>query len=470
MADETTDGARGEATLTDSLKRLHGMTDPNKMPERDTIAVMHESEFVRSTLARVLGEVLPGFEVDMSASSTEVAAKLAGAMETKVVLVLAEIEDPTENAALLQSFQGSSRRANFASVPLVAMSQDIPLAIEKGQTTSEKLASLGIDGVLEIPYPERLRAVVSLAIMKRSEIFGQIEKDKRKEIMVGFFDDYLVLVENWIESLTDVSFYPNDSEDLVEDDSKEAILVQIGMGLKKVAGELKEWQRLGEDPDPKKEDKLSHDIANSLAASITNLYCLEMRDDIGTSDKGILKIMRDELGDFNEYRKVIGRARNGQKTWSSMSKKGVEVSPVQSLEFPTGTVFCLVDDSHGVLSACARGIKEKKKDGGVHTAKNRVEFAELLMRDDLSETPVFLLDNDLGRFDNGDSGHVYGHSLVAAIRKRFPRAVIVCHTSDAVNINADQDNAYRRMGVEVIGKREWNALTRILQYSFSEVV
>lgn len=465
MADGTTDGISGEPTLTGSLKKLHGVTDPDQMPERDTVVVMHESETVRGVLARILGKVLPGFKVDMSATPQEVTAKLAGEVGATVAMVLAEIDDTAKNAALLQPFQGSSRHADFVNVPLVAMSQDLPIALSRHEVSEEQLARLGIDGVLEIPYLERLRAVVSLAIMKRSEIFGQIEVAKRKEIIAGFLEHYLGLVETWMESLEDVSFYPKDTEDLVEPESKEAILVEIKLALKQLAGQLRQWKDLP-DTDMDGAGRLSHDVGNALTIPIADFEYLMHRDDIGTSDKNILKIMNDELMFFNQYKIALDWARKGKRTWSSITKDQLTLQPVQKLEFPAGTVFCIIDDSQAVLNSCAREIGGKG--GVVHTVKNRAQFVDIITGDALTETTVFLLDNDLGKFDNGDSGPVHGYKLIDTIEARFPGAVIVCHTSDAVDINARPDNTYRKAGVEVVGKRAWNDLSRVLEYSLAK--
>lgn len=455
--------ATSEPTLTGSLKKLHGMSDPNQMPERNTVVVMHESEDVRSVLARVLGGVLPGFNVDISATPGEVTTKLAGEVGAKVALALVEIDDTAKNTGVLEPFHGESRRADFINVPLVAMSQDLPMAIERNAVTVEQLARLGIDGVLEIPYLERLRAVLAESIMKRLAIFGKIEEVKRKEIMTSFLEYYAGLVKTWLESLEDVSFYPKDTEDLAlaNPDSKEAILVEIGVGLKQLAQQLQEWQKLS-GSDLEGERKLSHDIANSLAFPIANIAYLEGFDDIGTSDRNILRIMKDELTFFNDYKKAIDQARHGIRTWSSIGKDRLTLSPAQVLEFPAGTVFCVIDDSQAVLDSCAREIKGKG--GIVRTAKNRRELIDLFVVNGMPKNPVFLLDNDLGRFAETGSV-VHGYELITMIKEIFPGAVIVCHTSDAVDINARPDNAYRKAGVEVVGKRSWNDLSRVLAFS-----
>lgn len=475
MADGATHGAgdvaaeglpaASEPTLTGSLKKLHGMIDPDQMPERDTVVVMHESEIVRGVLARVLERVLPGFNVDMSASPEDVTAKLAGEVGAKVALALLEIDDTAKNEAVLRPFNGSSRRADFVNVPLVAISQDLPIAMDRHEVSDEQLARLGIDGVLEVPFDQdALRYVVSTTIMKRLEIFEQIEAAKRKEIMTSFLEYYVGLAKTWTSSLEDVSFYPKDTEDLAEPNSKEAILVEIKLALKQLAGQLEEWQRLP-NTDLERAGKLSHDIANSLAIPIANFQYLRNFDDIGTSDKNILKIMKDELMFFNSYKGAIDKARKGKTTWSSIMKDRLTLQPVQKLEFPAGTVFCIIDDSPAVLSSCAREIKDRG--GVVYTAKNRGELLNVFVANSLPENTVFLLDNDLGRFGNGE-GAVYGHELIFAIRERCPKAVIVCHTSDAVDINAKKDNAYKNAGVEVVGKRAWNDLSRVLAYSLAQ--
>ncbi|MBI5753939.1 response regulator [Candidatus Peregrinibacteria bacterium] len=310
----------------------------------------------------------------------------------------------------------------------------------------------GISG----PAPKEFKAEMREAIAKRRGLFQEIEKGLKSSVLAEFVGYYVSLIAVWQNDLESSPTFPGKDYVIGEsEDSDAADLKTIYDGASKMDGLFRQYDgRLNVNLSDKDLQKFMHDLGNYLVPIISWPYFTEERGTLPEAEIAVIRKIKAEGDTMLGHMRLISDAYNQRGSWGRAQRSRPILQEKERMEFPRGTFFCLIDDDKAILKITKKTIEAAG--GKAITIDGPVALTEMLEAKDLLKVEVFLLDNDLG-------GGAYGHQLVAAIREKYPHALIIAHTSDVDTINTDHQNPYREQGVEVVGKRAWRAVSGIVR-------
>ncbi len=430
------------------LGALHGEDS-----ERGIILLVEPDEVAREVQARLLDELFPEYGIAVAIDHEDAAAKFSTRFKDRVAMVVAEMD--SLSYGLLGTLIGEETQGDARTEPKmpIVLTLSDP---EKADRAAATLKAGAVDGLINKPFgKEALERMVLESIHRRRALFEDIERECKADTLGEFCAYNIELAKQWAKGVEVVSFF-DDSIDY-PDDSKEADLIAARKSALGIIGLLSEIAALG--PDPGREDlsKLIHDLNNKLF--IISYLDILLENDLGDADKKLLSVMRNEAYQLKRHVDGISSAYKGERPWAAVKKADYVSQLREHLEFPKGTVFCVIDDDEGILKIARRNIEKK---GGVAHEVTSEDGAMLLFEDLRAFWPgvdIVLLDNNLG-------DDKFGHELIDMIRSFFPDVLIIAHTSDAAKINADPENPYKQKEVSVVGKREWGAISEIIRREF----
>lgn len=287
--------------------------------------------------------------------------------------------------------------------------------------------------------------------LKKEGRFEQVEAEKRAYVQAHFADKYLALLPVWKAAMSKIQL-----ADAMDMD----FITRISNGFALMGEQLQAIKDHGFD-----ENRIMHDLGNSFMKF--TFMTLLLKKDHGESHK-MLVSLKAAFDEFNAYRRAIEDARNGRLSWTSVSNGGFKGSEKGGIEklFADGTMdvfrgrrVLLVDDNEGVLqsaqSVLARaGAKVFSLDprNDKNLAGDFVGNLDAIVAEGLAPE-LILLDNDLGQ--NSLGAREFGHEFIEMLRLKFPRAIILCHSADALALSADKENPYTRAGVSLVNKMDF---------------
>lgn len=441
------------------LRTLHEEEASGEL-KRPDILVVEGVDMVRALIVRHMQELFPDYNILAVADGGEATTKISEELRDSLALVFADTADWHAVIQLLFGLREPKKALCIANhgkkVPVVLTSASVSedevadQSSFEGKVLGKALERGDLDGFVEKPFAkEQLAAVLADSIAKRAGLFEEAEKMAREHALADFIEYYNDLVQAWEANL----------ESLIET-AAGAVREDWNYLLGGVASFKATLASMRVDIDYKTLRKLIHDMNNAMTVLISfSAYLLE--GEVTGSTEEALTVFKAEVRKLNSDVDLIGRANRGDISWASADQPKLAPEPEQVLRCLAGTRFCVIDDNKNIRNVCERVISDA---GGnlVMTIAGRDELMALVDSDSVN-TPVdvFILDHELG-------GELYGHDLVETIYRHYPGALIIAHTGKADDLNKDADNPYRRLGIEIIGKRQWNALSGILRRKFNK--
>ncbi|MBI4232057.1 hypothetical protein HY605_02395 [Candidatus Peregrinibacteria bacterium] len=442
-----------DPTIRERLTQLHG--DSTEELRHNSILLVEPDEQVRKVITRILTGIFPGYEI-VGVSPEQALEKMRGELKSKLAMVLIDTEERIDLIGTIELLRDDSVEdspSNAGDIPLVLMSAGIVDDSRSGGSFNDTIRMWGnegkIDGLVDKPFSrEGLAGALSQAINYKALGVPKSELDARTAVLQEFLASYLDRLPLWLNDLRGLKIMSQpdcqDKEDLTM--VSEAVEGMNKMMAAMAATNLSQVTR-------QVLRKFLHDFASPLL--VMAMIFPDLVKEGGAlqgSDLQTLKILQSELNDLNKVFEQIRSARGEKGGWGKVNLNVNTGSGVQEqiLELPDGVKACVVDNEELVLNVVSRDLS--KAGAAVLTASSLAEIAAIQDED----VNLVLLDNDLGE-------GLKGHSLVMAIRARWPQALIVAHTGDAEEITADPDNEYKKFGIEVIPKRAWRALSGVVR-------
>lgn len=454
-----------QAQLAPKLRELHDEPAGEETVQKlrhDSILVVEPDEQVQRAVGRLLTNFFPGYSI-IGVSPEQAVDKLRGDLRTRIAMVLVDTTGQVDLLSIVELL----RREDYAGeapshtgeVPLVLMSAGN--ADEQGDSRFEETirewADQGkIDGLIDKPFlPGDFAATIYQAINSRLVGASIGEQAARTRVIESFIADSKERMNLWIRDLRGLSIDPAEgSPEAPEEGSPEADLLVVIESLERMIELLSAIAEFRIDELNKKTlGRYMHDIASPLTVAISYARFVDESPSLSGSDRSTLHIFMAELDKFYKDFDRIRSARKAMVSWQSLEAEDLDSGiKDQKLEFPRGVKIkaCVVDDQKLVIDVVSRDLKR----AGVETV-TASSLADIQAIED-EDVNLVLLDNDLG-------DGLKGHSLIGAIRARWPQALIVAHTGDATDLNDDPNNGYKMQGVEIVGKREWAALSGIVR-------
>lgn len=430
----------------DQLRALHKEEASGEL-KRPDILVVEGVDDVREIVVALLRKVFPGYNILSVADGAEAGDKISNKLRDSLALVFADTEDWDAVLGLLSALRRHEKDGRIVDhgkkVPVIFTSASVPP--DKGPVLEKTLENGTLDGFIPKPFtPDSLSAVLTDSIAKRAGLFEEIERAAKARVIDDFIKYYSALIQTWRDNL-----HPLMAEitgDMLED------LRLLLAGIESFGANL---AKMSMDISSQDLRKLIHDINNNLTVLVSfSDYVLGYKMEV--SAKKTLSILKAEVQKLTSNVSLIGRANKGDISWASADQPKLTPEAEQVLRCPVGTRFCVIDDNENVRNVCERVIKDA---GGnlTLTVSGQKDMQNLVDAHAAGvEIDVFLLDHELG-------DGVFGHQFIETIRTCYPNALIICHSGAAAEVNKDAENPYRRVGIEVVGKREWSAVSGIVR-------
>lgn len=434
----------------DQLRALHKEDDSDEL-KRPDILVTEKVEAVREIVVALLKRIFPGYNILATSDVAKARDKISQELRDSLALVFADTEDFDAVSGLLLDLRKSKEDGRIVDhgkkVPVIFTSASIPP--DKGPVLEKALENGTLDGFIPKPFaPDSLSAVLSDSIAKRAGLFEEIEEAARGRVLGDFIEYYNSLAQAWETNLQPLAAT---ATGIMKEDF-DHLLGGVASFKAKLA-------TMRVDINYQELRRLIHDFNNVLSVLITfPQFILEA--EVAGSAKEFLAIFNAEVQKLRSDIELIAQAIRGDISWTSADQPKLTPEAEQVLRCPEGTRFCVVDDNENVRKVCERVIRDA---GGnlVATITDGYDISPLVSGGPpYPHVDVFLLDHELG-------GKLYGHGLIGKIRAAYPHALIICHTGEAAALNADPENPYRIAGIEVVGKREWNAVSGIIRRKFT---
>lgn len=419
----------------------------------DTILLVEPDEMARGVQERMLVSLFPGLRVESVAESSEALTRIRSDLRGKVAMVISETDGLLIEFVNELNGDGEDAIALRQKMPILLTISDIADP-EKSRRAGYMYEDASVDGVLRKPFGlEPFERAILAAIARRRSLSAEIESSAKAAVLTEFCEYHIALARQWLKNIEAVSFF--DESGKHDEQSKERDLLEVYEAAKVALRFLEQLERLGPNPKQEQLSKVIHDLNNRLTVLVG--FIAFLKDACPEGDAKLLDVLTNELFQLTRYIGEISNAYNGVRSWSTLKMQNNISQLREDLELPKGTVFLVVDDDDDIINITSRNIEQK---GGVaYGARNEDELLSLLeeLGTGSGTAPqVVLLDNNLGN-------DAFGHQLIGDIRNYFPNVLIIAHTSDAGAINADPENPYKKAGVEVVGKREWHAVSGVIR-------
>lgn len=442
--------------------------------ERDTVLLVEADVVLRKLIRRVLSRLLPGYGFEEASSDQEAIKRLRDGLAERVALIVdANESQPEGTSRLVRNDDGTlagwtdkdgdedGEASDFSKVPiLIGSGPDANSAAEEGR----------IDGITRKPddfAPSALSSVLLEAIKKRLYVAGP---DAKKGAIALFINRSKELISSCTTAISGLSFFPAEGE-MVAEDSNSGLAREMMEAVEALEGYIDQLEQEGFEIEDGTLRKIVHDINNGLALFLINpAFMIKRGEGLAAGDEEALeKIKQSAFAYTREWVRPIGMACNSdsdESAWDKIRKRKVELEPdvEQRLELPKGCRVCIVDDDEqGILKPCSMLVQQA---GGIaYKVQSKLDLmsliAGILKNKDIKEIEVFLLDHELGEDMRGRD--TKGHELIGLIKDCWPDALIIAHTSMADALNNDSENHYAKAGIQIVGKRDWNAISRLVR-------
>ncbi len=444
-----------DAFLGLALKKLYSRARPEgnqPATERPVILIAEKSQEVKTAIVRILSSLFGDFEFQQVDDSVTAAKVLREGLGRKVALVFAEFDEHSGGDYLICHTRDTSNGnvvPGMENVPLIAMLGDITTLA--GRFLHEGL----IDSSVQKPFDfQALKRAIACAIARREGVFIETEERLRPKVLREFAEYYTNLMTVWKGDLQNISFFTQ-APGGAGPDTKADDLLKVVTSIERLGALIVGIESAGEGLKVEAFRKIVHDINNVLSISFSYIpFILDADAAPSPQDAAILTRFQNDIHQFQRYLLQIRNAYVGVGAWSDIQKSHPVLQLREKLEFPEGTTFLVVDDDEAIINVCRRTIEQAG--GEVVAATNRESLACVPDEARPSGVQVVLLDNNLGE-------GVFGYDLISLIRKKCPGVLIIAHTSDAPGLNSCPTNPYKEAGVEVVGKRDWNAISGIIR-------
>lgn len=411
----------------------------------------------REALKRVLHEHSQIIDAD---SADTVIGLMSGLFRNRVGLVLAFEEkggggrSQAGDLAVKLHVDGGENGISMPSVPLF-------LAVDPvgGNDDIGDFAKSGfVDDIVDLPLKNsEILAVFKNAIARRCNLLGELESVAKIEVLKEFIDYYLTLAGIWKKTVLKLSIAPKPVEEIGSDSPQDDVNY-ILKGIDGIIIILENLKNRNLSIIPFEVlQKSFHDLNNSLSLVIGFSVTLREFFSLPAEDIAIFELLEKEANQMSAHMQEIRKGYNGNTFWQNIKKAGLVLRAEEKLDIPVGISFCVIDDAAGILNITGRVIEAAEGSAVLVDSKEALEklFSASGDGGSLPNIQVFLLDNNLG-------DGVFGHQLIPLIRSKYPDALILAHTSDSLSLNNDPENEYKKAGVEIIGKREWSAISEVV--------
>jgi len=215
--------------------------------------------------------------------------------------------------------------------------------------------------------------------------------------------------------------------------------------------------------------KFLHDI-NGCFNAMQLIECVFMdmaegKVDLNASDAHALRNILKECNALHAYSLEVHKAYKGQIPWEDVEDPGVaKPNDMEKLELPRNLRVLLIDDDLTVHRRVKIDFEDDQVGAEVISIKNLAALREVLGAQEKPEIDLILLDHRLNR--PFSEQQVWGHELISELREALPGALIVAHTSEAMDLNGDPDNPYANAAggkVEIAGKHAAKAISGIVR-------
>ncbi len=432
-------------SLENQLQELH-----HEQPSADTVLVVEPDPCVRTVCERLISHAFPSQQVEAVATVAAARELITGDLRSHVSLVFADTAEFNSVAQLIEDLRGGADSEALVEhgnrLPVILTSAGLPrgwsLILQQMLHDEKK-----VDGVLDKPFSkDDVERVFASSISRRAGLFEEMEGTTRDQVLDSFASHYLELARLWRGELQALSLYDSPDED------------KVGADLEVILGNMESLiatLRLLKSFLPIRDDEhlgaFIHKINGDLTVIIGYLDFV-LAEDLPSEDLSCLRKFQAEARELAAAVGIVSNARASTITWAQAATSDKQALAPQVLKFPQGTVFCVIDDTPDIHGVCGRLIE--KAGGEVVSATDEATLRPVL--DGLYRVDVVLLDHEL-------EGGAEGHQLIEAIRRQHPEALIIAHTGKADALNADPGNPYKAAGVEIVGKRHWNAVSGIIR-------
>lgn len=429
------------------------MSDSESLPF-SRVRYLGKDSILHQQLFATLGEVAPDLEQihDVEPEAED------GATDKKACAP--RILAPGRDALLLFDERGiapksaveaqlAHLRQMFAAVVKVfAAPPNVPFSVDRKNCDAVLDAKLATNKAA-------LSAVLLEVSLRKEERFESVEAEKKLYVQRHFADKYLALIPGWIEVLSTITpVGDNDAGDIHA----------ISRGLETVQNLLMAIKERGFDGG------LIHDLGNAFT---TFSFVHFVKENLGGEDLIIFEALEAALDEFEAYRSAVVAARAGKTSWLAVASGGFNGSEKVTIEklFESGEMeifrglgICLIDDNEEVLQSAKAVLTRADASAWSfnprHSDLGPGELADFL--EELSENPdLILLDNDLGTSPGGEAK--FGHQFIESLQGKFPEALILCHSADALALNANKENLYTRSGIRIVNKMDFAAMAEALK-------
>lgn len=480
--------------LRELLDRLYRVT--SDIPRtRDTIVVADQEPAMRGAIARILRGEFPGYEFVLM-DTDEVVSFISAQLKDRVSMVITEAAGSVAKADDRAAEEGGvcspdSGILDFAE-RLTAARQEpsvfpglkkVPLVMTfvNFQDISPKnrdslVDERGINAIVEKPFTaEGLKNAVRDAILRQLEQFNPSEAAIRIKVVKDFAARYKSLIPVLIQNIKRLSYFLEDEEDrmaVMDESSIEFITLEALCGLEKVLGLVLKLKEIDEDTTSNELGKIFHDMNNKLAYIYADTqYALEHVK--SGEDIAILTALRADMMKLAGEIKLLTSAnrKRGGVTWSTIQLNIDESLIHEELKIPQGMRFCVIDDDTPLSGSLVRTIVSAG--GKEFAACDRDSLASLLeaVKREGGGIDVFLLDHSLGLVAGPEgpaSVYLYGYNLIPLIRRYFPDAIIILHTSEYNHPDVIGNQVYQKECAGIVDKKVWREISLIIEKAAAE--
>jgi CheY-like chemotaxis protein len=411
---------------------------------RDCILVVEKGDEPRKIIKEALISDFPHYEIEFANDEALAIDEISRRLALKVSLIIGAdqllVRDKKDGLA------GLSLPSNmdFSKVPIVATRRSSP---HEDQRLIDSLDEGGIDGFFDKGSSTvNLRSCVLSSVQRRAQTLQQIESAAKSEVLGAFVHRYMTELPAMKASLEGLTFYDSQLDDL------QSCLSETLSILQNIAKDCE----LGEIPHEKLRVYI-HDINNKLSVLIyTPDFILEDFPDMSDIDRSGLETFTESVANFNAYIQNIRTAYSANGSWARLETKIKEAKTAEKLTLPESLKsICVVDDDPEIVNLIKKLIEHGNPKASIFWARNGEDLSYVSKETKGEGIDFILLDNNLG-----PAG--FGHELIEIIRKNWPDAILVAHTSDAETLSRDPQNPYTQAGIEIADKRAWEKISEIV--------
>ncbi len=405
---------------------------------RGVILLVEPEEVVQASVINFIDKLYPGYKIEKVCNLSDAVERISRNLSEDIALI---VDASGQNNGTCLAKEIEKQKIDLSRVPIVAETDNSKEQNEKADGVyTEPISLVGLD------YSS------SDAINNRLTAFRESEATMREKVLSEFIEYAETSLLNWQANLQKVYEKFDECEEECEAMASSLILMEQ---------QIEALRDLGTEISAGRLSEIIHDMNNKLSVFLGYIPFFDTKFK-KPNDVELLNSLLKSFQAFANYLKAIRSAydQSNLGTWKDISSGDLEgVSETQRLEMPEGLKVCVIDDDPEVLSYCSKTIRN----AGGDTFEAFDERSLLLIHREIGPSGIdlVLLDNNLG-----DSKR--GNDLIPLIRGLFPKALIIAHTGDAETLKKDPRNPYTSHEVEIVGKHQWNEVSKIIKSHYTK--